>query len=160
MQRHAWFVVPILIVCYCCNSEKRVLKSPEKTQHVVTKWLKTQPFKTDTNYTTKPGDTVIQLLIAYDTTVVKDTITNTIERTVTKTKTITNNIHDTTLVKIFDNKLLNACQYNLKAVDYDLQTQKIATAKAEQKATKWQLFFWGAIVLFAIVVLVIEKIRL
>jgi hypothetical protein len=143
MKRYSWFVAPALIAVYCCNSEKRVLKNPEKTQRVVTKWLKDQPFKTDTTYITKPGDTVTQLLIGYDTTVVRDTINKVVERTVTKTKTITNYIHDTTTITVFDKKLLNACQQTLKGVDNDLQAKKIEADRQKVIIAGWRLKFFG-----------------
>jgi hypothetical protein len=150
MKRHTWLAVPILIVLYCCNAEKRVLNNPQKTQHVVTKWLKDQPFGTDTTIITKPGDTVTQLLIGYDTTIVRDTIshTDTVKVTQRVYKTVTR--VDTLVRTIIDNRLLSTCQTNLRSVDDNLKSKINEWEKEKIRAAKWVLMFWALVAFICI----------
>lgn len=143
MKRYAWFIAPALIVLYCCSSEKKVLRDPVKTQNVVNAWMKTANFKTDTLVKFLPGDTTTTLLIAYDTTTVHDTVTNMREKVITKTKTITNTVHDTVSVTIVNNDLVNKYQAQLQASVAERD-------KIKEDVTKWRALFWGVTITFAL----------
>lgn len=140
MKRYAWLIAPALIVLYCCNSEKKVLRDPVKTQNVVNAWMKTANFKTDTLVKFLPGDTTTTLLIAYDTTTVHDTVTNMREKVITKTKTITNTVHDTVRVTIVNNDLVNKYQAQLQASVAERD-------KLKDDIDKWRGLFWGVAIL-------------
>jgi hypothetical protein len=160
MKRHAWLIVPALIVLYCCNAEKRVLNDTDKTQHVVNAWMKKQNFKTDTVLRYLPGDTTTTLLISYDTTTVRDTVTNIVEKQVTKTKVITNTVHDTVRVEIKNNDLLNACQDALKNNGIVLEEHRLGEKAEMIRAGLWKLRFWVAISTFALLVALVVAIKL
>lgn len=159
MKRYTWFVVPALIMLYCCSAEKKVLSSEKKTQNVVNAWLKAHPLKIDTNFVFLPGDTTTTLLINYDTATVRDTVTKIVTQTVTKTKTITNTVHDTVKVTIGCSgikepcAMLKAAQDGLagKTTQYDQQV--LETERQRLKAVKWKMSFWVAVSIFAILVL-------
>jgi hypothetical protein len=166
MKRNAWIVVPALIVLYCCNSEKKVLRNPEKTQNVVNAWLKAHPLKIDTNFVYIPGDTTTTLLIGYDTTTVRDTVTNLVEKIVTKTKTVTNTVHDTVKVTIGCSgvkepcALLKAAQDGLagKTAQYDQQV--LETQRQKLRADKWKFRFWVGVSIFGLLVALVIGIKL
>lgn len=141
MKRYAWLVVPTLILLYCCNSEKRVLKDADKTQNVVNKYLQTHPTRTDTVTRIKSGDTITQLLIGYDTTLVRDTINRETTRTIYQTKIIVKHVTDTVERTITNNALLQACQDGLSGSEYKYK-QAILDAKDNRlNAGKWRLYF-------------------
>lgn len=152
-------VVILAIVFYCCNSEKQVLKNSDKTQHVVNKWLETHPARIDTLVNTRPGDTVTQLLVAYDTTLVKDTVTNVFTKVIYRTNTITRSIHDTTTVTIRDNRLLIACQNGLAASDYNAKQAKVSADQFKLTADRWKLYFWILIAITIAAGLVLFKLK-
>jgi hypothetical protein len=146
MKRYAWLLAPILIVVYCCNSEKRVLKDADKTQNVVNKYLQTHPARTDTVTRVKSGDTVTQLLIGYDTTLVRDTINKEITRTIYQTKIIIKHLTDTVERTITNNALLQACQEGLSGSEYKYKQATIEAKGSRLNADKWRLFFIAVIV--------------
>lgn len=153
MQRYAWLLAPIIIVLYCCNSTKKVLNDPEKTQKVVDAYLLKSPLKIDTIY--KPGDTTTTLLISYDTSYVmipaptgNNVAAPCIPTQVTKTVTKTMHVHDTVI--IHDNRLLQTCQDNLRKFDISLKSQEIETAKQARRGSAWELKFWALFILAAI----------
>lgn len=152
-------IVPFLIGFYCCNSEKRVLNDADKTQHVVNKYLQTHPARTDTVTSIIPGDTVTTLLIAYDTTTVRDTVNhlNTIKVTQTVTKYI--NRVDTLIKVVTDNRLLQVCQESLANSDYDKKQATIDVKAAKVEASKYKLYFIVLCLCVAggIVVLILKK---
>lgn len=140
----AAFIRPIyfsafLTLCFsACNSEKRVLKDPEKTARVVGKYLQTHQFDSDTITRYIEGDTVVQLLIGYDTTFIPgDTITKEVTRTVYKTVNKT----DTVVRSITNNDLLKACQTQLMTADYDRKQAVIDKQTAEVSAKQWKMYF-------------------
>jgi hypothetical protein len=159
MKNFTWFVVPALIMLYCCSAEKKVLDSEKKTQNVVNAWLKAHPLKIDTTFKYLPGDTTTTLLINYDTTTVRDTVTQYTTQIVTKTKTVTNTIHDTIKVTIGCSGIKEPCAM-LKAAQDGLASkmsaydQQVLEAKRQElKANKWKLMFWVAVSFFVILAL-------
>lgn len=150
MKRYTWLIVPVLISLCCCNVEKKVLSDPQKTQNVVNAWLIKNPMKVDTTYKYLPGDTTTTLLFSYDTTTVRDTVTQIVERVITKTKVVTNTVHDTVQVTVKDNRLLQACQAGLSGKSMDLEQQKLETATQKVEVGKWKLRFWVVVSFLAI----------
>lgn len=166
MKRNAWFVVPAIIMLYCCNAEKKVLRSPDKTQNVVNAWLKAHPLKIDTNFVYIPGDTTTTLLVNYDTTTVKDTVTNLVERVVTKTKTVTNTVHDTVRVTIGCSgvkepcAMLKAAQDGLASKMNQYDQQVLETQRQKLRADGWRLKFWGVIIGLALLVALVVAVKI
>jgi GTP cyclohydrolase III len=163
MKSLTWFVTFVVFpftigYLFSCSAEKRVLKDTDKTQHVVAEWLKKQTFKADTVVRFLPGDTTTTLLVNYDTTTVKDTVTNIVEKTVTKTKTITNTIHDTVKVsvKCADGSdpcaLLKGCQDALQNNSIVLEEHRIGEQNQKLRADKWVFRFWIMVVAIILVV--------
>lgn len=160
MKNFTWLVVPLLVVIYCCNSEKKVLNSETKTQHVVSAWMKRQTFKADTVYNFLPGDTTTTLLVSYDTTTVYDTTTYIVEKTITETKTITNTIRDTVQVslKCADGAdpcaLLKRSQDDLANNSIVLEEHRVGEKKQKFRANKWMFLFFASIAVDALVLVV------
>lgn len=160
MKRHTWLVVPAIVMLYCCNAEKKVLRSPDKTQHVVAAWMKQQNFKADTVFNFIPGDTTTTLLIAYDTTTVHDTATKVIEKHFTQTKVVTNTVHDTVKVTLKCTgsadpcALLKKCQGDLANNSIVLEERRLGEQAQKQRADKWFLFFCAVIGLDVLIVAV------
>lgn len=152
------FIV-MAIVGYCCSAEKRVLKDTDKTQRVVNAYLIKHPARIDTFYSYKPGDTVTQLIIGYDTTIVRDTINRRDTFKITETKLKIQTIHDTVTKTIIDNKLLQACQDGLAKNDYDKKQATLDKQAADNRAASWKLKFWLSIILWVILVSVFVKIK-
>lgn len=159
MKRYTWLIVPLLISLYCCNSEKKVLRDPEKTQHVINAWLIKQPLKIDTTISYLPGDTVTTLVVAYDTTTVRDTVTQMVERQIVKTRTVTNTIHDTVKIKITDPRLLKACQDGLATNANALIKQTQDTEAQKILTGKWQLRFWSIVLVIGFIIAVIALLK-
>jgi hypothetical protein len=152
------YALALIILC-CCNPVKKVLDSEEKTNKVVTGWLKTHPLTIDTTYKYLPGDTVTQVIIGYDTTFIPgDTInrrdTVKIKETTVKVRTV----RDTVVKTIVDNRLLIAAQQGLQRRDADLVTEKGKAVDARATANKWRLYFF--ILLAVCVVYVLLKLKL
>jgi hypothetical protein len=166
MKRYAWLIAPILIVFYCCNSEKRVLKDTDKTQHVVSAWMKKQNFKADTVFNFIPGDTITTLLIAYDTATIHDTVTDAVDQMViTTTRTITNTIHDTVKVtlKCADGAdpcaLLKKSEADLVNNSIVLEEHKTGEERNKLDADKWKFRFWALVTILGILVAVVVGIK-
>lgn len=140
----------LIIFLYCCNSEKRVLNNPEKTQNIVNKYLETHPARTDTVNRFIPGDTITQLLVGYDTTVVHDTLNrrDTIKIRTTTEKIITR--VDTFERKINNYDLLTECQQGLAKVDFDRKQALIDKQAASAEADKWRFRFWLVLIIFIV----------
>lgn len=166
MKRYTWFVVPALIMLYCCSAENRVLNSEKKTQNVVNAWLKAHPLKIDTNFVYLPGDTTTTLLINYDTATVRDTVTKVITQTVTKTKTITNTVHDTVKVTIGCSgikepcAMLKAAQDGLASKMNQYDQQVLDTQRQKLLADKWRFRFWVLVSVIGFLVAVVAAIKL
>lgn len=159
MKNFTWFIafiaLPFGLGFYSsCSAEKKVLKDTEKTNRVVAKWLQTNPLKIDTFTTYRTGDTITQLLIAYDTTHITDTlkfgisvdcpkITKTVYKTITRV--------DTLVKTIMDNRLIAACQKNLATYDYDKKQAIVARDGALVSLRMWKLKFWAVVVGLGIV---------
>jgi hypothetical protein len=156
----------VIALACCCNAEKKVLNSEKKTQNVVNAWLKAHPLKIDTNFVFIPGDTTTTLLVNYDTTTVKDTITNLVERVVTKTKTVTNTVHDTVKVTIGCSGIKEPCAMLKAAQDglankmnqYDQQV--LETQRQKLRADGWRLKFWGVIIGLALLVALVVAVKI
>jgi hypothetical protein len=166
MKRSTWLVVPALIMLYCCSAERRVLDSERKTQNVVNAWLKAHPLKIDTTFGYLPGDTTTTLLVNYDTTTVRDTVTQYTTQIVTKTKTVTNTIHDTLKVTIGCSGIKEPCAM-LKAAQDGLASkmsaydQQVLEAKRQELlADKWRFRFWVAVSIFGFLVALVAAIKL
>lgn len=138
----------LMIFLYCCNPVKKVLNDSDKTQQVVNKYLETHPARTDTFTRVIPGDTITQLIVGYDTTVLHDTVNNHVSVTKTITKIVTR--VDTIERRIIDNKLLQACQDGLAKVDYDKKQAVLDKQAAESKANGWRLKFWVVVLIMTI----------
>jgi hypothetical protein len=173
MKYYAWLFVPIIIVLYCCNAEKKVLDSEKKTQNVVNAWIKSHPLTIDTSFIYLPGDTTTTLLIGYDTTTVRDTVTKIITQTVTKTKTVTNTVHDTVKVTIACSGVKDPCALLKGAQDglvskmnqYDAQVleakrQVLEAKRQELLADKWRFRFWVLVSVIGFLVAVVAAIKL
>lgn len=155
-QFRVYFAVVVIILACCCNAEKRVLNDADKTQNVVNKYLQTHPARTDTVTSYIPGDTVTSLLIAYDTTMVRDTVNH--RDTVKVNQTVTKYIKrvDTMLIKINNFDLLKECQTGLAKSEYDRKQGVVNIEAAKVDADKWKLYFillcvtvGGSVVFFA-----------
>lgn len=166
MKRYTWLIAPALICLYCCNAEKKVLNSKDKTQNVVNAWLKAHPLKIDTNWVYVPGDTTTTLLIGYDTTTVWDTVTKFITQTVTKTKVVTNTVHDTVKVTIGCSgvkepcALLKAAQDGLASKMSQYDQQVLETKRQELRADKWKFRFWLGVSILALLVALFVGVKL
>lgn len=166
MKRYTWLMVPVLIMLYCCNAEKKVLNSEKKTQNVVNAWLKAHPLKIDTNFVYIPGDTTTTLLFSYDTATVRDTVTKFITQTVTKTKTVTNTVHDTVKVTIGCSgvkepcAMLKAAQDGLASKMNQYDQQVLENQRQKLMADKWRFRFWVAVSIFALLVALVVGIKL
>lgn len=142
-------IAGLMIFLYCCNPVKKVLDNSDKTQQVVNKYLQIHPARTDTinNFIQGKTDTTVNLLIAYDTTQVHDTVR--IREVVTKT----NVIHkvDTVQRTIIDNKMLKACQDGMAGMDYNLRQAQLAEKDARLNSQKWKMWFFGLITALVII---------
>jgi hypothetical protein len=170
MKNFTWFVTFIIMpftlgYMSSCNAEKKVLNSETKTRHVVDAWMKRQNFKADTVYSFLPGDTTTTLLIAYDTTTIHDTATNIVEKLVTRTKVITNNIHDTVKVSLKCSgsgdpcTLLKGCQDDLVNNSIVLEEHRTGEARNKLEADKWKFRFWALVTILGILVAVVVGVK-
>jgi hypothetical protein len=154
-----------MVACYC-NPEKRVLRSPDKTQHVVEAWMKTQNFKADTVFSFLPGDTTTTLLISYDTTTVHDTATHIIEKLITQTRVVTNNIHDTVKVTLKCSgagdpcTLLKGCQDDLVNNSIVLEEHRIGEERNKLEADKWKFRFYLLVTILGLLAAVVIGIKI
>lgn len=155
-----WGAIFVIVLC-CCNPVKQVLKSNDKTQQVVDKWLERNPVKIDTAYVYKPGDTITHLLVGYDTTVMRDTL-NRIDTVRIKERTIKlQTIHDTITRTINgDNRLLNECQRAISGKESQVQDARAKENDARAAANKWIIRFWSLIGIVILVTAVLIAIRL
>lgn len=171
MKNLTWFVTFIVMpftlgYMSSCNAEKKVLNSEEKTNNVVAAWMKKQNFKADTVYSFLPGDTTTTLLISYDTTTVHDTTTHIVEKLITQTKVVTNNIHDTVKVtlKCADGSdpctLLKECQGNLVNNSIVLEEHKTGEERNKLEADKWKFRFWALVTILGILVALVVGIKI
>jgi hypothetical protein len=153
-QYRIWGAI-FVITFYCCNPVKQVLKSNDKTQQVVDKWLECNPVKIDTNYVYKPGDTITHLLIGYDTTVLRDTL-NRIDTIRIKERTLKlQTVHDTVTRTINgDNRLLNECQRAIAGKEAAVQDARAKENDARAAANKWIIRFWSLIGIIVVILAV------
>jgi len=154
----AVFIV-FAIIGYCCSAEKRVLKDTDKTQRVVNAYLIKHPARIDTFYNYKPGDTVTQLIIGFDTTIVRDTINRRDTVKITETKLKIQTVRDTVVKTIVDNKLLQACQDGLAKVDYDKKQAVLDKQAAENELMRCKTLIAGLIGIIVIIGLIIFIIK-
>lgn len=141
----------ILLLSASCNSVKKVMNDPDKTKQVVDKYLQDYPIDRDTIITHIPGDTLLKVIIGYDTTVnhVHDTVFNTITKTVTRNISI----HDTTKIQLPpDTKTIEGYKKILSSKDND------AALKAERFKTEqglvdyWRIRFWILVGIISILI--------
>lgn len=148
-------LAPVLlfaIFLLCCNSVKRVINDPKKTQKVVDSYIKGHPSENDTAYKIIPGDTITQIIIGYDTAFKVDTVMNTVEKTVTKTINNTRTIRDTVRITVTDNTAFAVAQKAVYVKDALLTAKDIQIKELKGDVSGWRWKFWLLVLIIALVV--------
>jgi hypothetical protein len=175
----------ILSLITSCSPVKQVLKSPDRTQKVISEWLKNNPIKNDTTYiedsvvSTKADTTYLPSIQAYDNGFEfypfqfidslrkadpglfrkyfqPDTVR--ITKTLIKEKTKEYRVDDRTFVNavMHTNKELQAEHLELMGRQNELREQNKSYRK---EASKWKWYFFGSWALFVVLVVLYMYIK-
>jgi hypothetical protein len=140
-----------LLLLVSCNSVKRVMNDPAKTQKVVDKYLQDYPIDRDTVTTFIPGDTLTKVLIGYDTTI--NNIRDTVYSSITKTITRNVSIHDTTKIQLPpDAKIIEGYKKLLNGKDNDAALQAERFKTEQGLVDYWRIRFWGLLIAICILI--------
>lgn len=136
----------LLLLCYSCNSVKRVLADPGKKELVGREWAKVNPCVTDTVLTFTPGDTIVTTEFKEDTLFyyVNDTIR--VPYGINQTRTINRFVHDSIKVVVRDLRAERILQDSVQQYFGKMKMAQSEAVSHKKVAKKWKLIFWLLII--------------